>query len=135
MRKYSVVFEIVADDVDETWTHILAQTPKLPRLLEDWKNDGCRCKSRTPKEARTIQLDGKLTILWEVECQAVLRKVVSGDNSKGYEVSIYANGRESDWTGTGKLFVADLAMGADLPAGAWVLGHFVKTTSTGGNEE
>lgn len=69
MWKYSVVFEIVADDVDETWTHILAQTPKLPRLLEDWKNDGCRCKSRTRKEARTIQLDGKLTILWEVECQ------------------------------------------------------------------
>ncbi|MDO4583526.1 MAG: hypothetical protein Q4D62_05420 [Planctomycetia bacterium] len=63
------MFEIVVDDVDETWTHIFAQTPKLPRLLKDWKNDGCRCKSRAPKEARTIQLDGKLPILWKVECQ------------------------------------------------------------------
>lgn len=67
-RKYSVVFEIVADDLSETWTHVLT-TPELPRLLEDWKGDGCRCKSRTPKEAHTVHFNGRLTILWEVECQ------------------------------------------------------------------
>ncbi|MBQ9454833.1 MAG: hypothetical protein IJU53_04095 [Thermoguttaceae bacterium] len=66
-RKYSVIFSIVADSVDETWTSIL-NTPKLPKLLEDWKGDGCRCKSRTPKEAHTIHFNRKLTILWEVEC-------------------------------------------------------------------
>ena len=66
-RKYSVVFEVVADSVDETWTSIL-NTRKLPKLLEDWKGDGCRCKSRTPREAHTIHFNGRLTILWEVEC-------------------------------------------------------------------
>ena len=35
-RKYSVIFEVVADSLEESWTSIL-NTPKLPKLLQDWK--------------------------------------------------------------------------------------------------
>ena len=67
-RRYSVSFDVIADSIDETWTSIL-NTPRLPKLLEDWKGDGCRCKRRTPKEAHTMHYHGKLTILWEIDCE------------------------------------------------------------------
>lgn len=66
-RKYSLTFDVLADSVDEKWTEVL-NTPGLPRPLEDFQGDGCRCKNRSPKEAKTVMQDGVLTILWTVQC-------------------------------------------------------------------
>ena len=66
---YTVVFEVLADSVEESWGHILYETPGLPDLLQDFFHDGCRCKKRTPKEIGTVNYGGKPSILWEIECQ------------------------------------------------------------------
>lgn len=67
-KEYKVIFDIIADNVDETWEHILNRTPGLPQIKQSWKNDGCRCKKRNPKNAKTIVYNGKLTLKWSVEC-------------------------------------------------------------------
>ena len=64
----------------------------------------------------------------------VLCKITSGNPASGYSVTLYANGAESDPTGTGTLFFTELAMGAELPANSWVIGHPMAISRTGGNE-
>lgn len=66
---------------------------------------------------------------------AVLCKVAGGNAATGYSVTFYANGAESDPTGSGTLFFTELAMGAELPANSWVIGHPMAVQMTGGNDE
>lgn len=83
-RKYSLTFDVLADSVDEKWTEVL-NTPGLPRPLEDFQGDGCRCKNRSPKEAKTVMQDGVLTILWTVQCDFD-SEVVFRDVGKDQEI-------------------------------------------------
>lgn len=53
----------------------------------------------------------------------VLCQIIDGDAEHGYSVRLYDNGSENPHTGTGKLFIVALALGADMPGGTWILGH------------
>lgn len=64
----------------------------------------------------------------------VLCRITGGEPQDGYLVTLYEDGTDQTVTGTGTLFFTELALGADVPAGAWVLGHFIKNREIGGNE-
>ena len=52
-----------------------------------------------------------------------------------YQVTVYPNGREdSSVIYNGVLYLPDLALDADLPSGAWLIGHKCALKATGGND-
>ena len=62
-------------------------------------------------------------------------KVGGGSAKAGYQVTVYFNGRDdSGSTESGTLYVPDLALDADLPSGAWIIGHKCALKATGGND-
>ncbi len=62
-------------------------------------------------------------------------KVTGGSNSKGYTVSIYADGKHEASTGSGTLEVLELLWGDDVPTGTWLICHDSSITVTGGSDE
>ncbi len=70
------------------------------------------------------------------EDKALMCKVGGGTATAGYTVTVYPNGR-SDEGGveySALLFLPDVALDADIPAGTWVIGHKSAMASTGGSE-
>lgn len=63
-----------------------------------------------------------------------LCQVGGGAASSGYSVIVYADGKDSPSTGSGTLFVPELAVNSYLPSNSWVLGHLSMLSVTGGNE-
>ena len=63
-----------------------------------------------------------------------LCRVTGGSAGAGYAVDVYADGWESGRTGTGVLYVAELALNSAIPAGSWIIGHRIAIQTTGGNE-
>ena len=63
-----------------------------------------------------------------------LCRVTGGSTGAGYAVDVYADGRESECTGTGVLYVAELALNSTIPVGSWIIGHRIAIQTTGGNE-
>jgi len=69
------------------------------------------------------------------EDKALMCKVTSGSVTAGYQVTVYPNGRSDEGSAYQALmFLPDVALDADLPAGTWVIGHKCAIASTGGNE-
>lgn len=68
------------------------------------------------------------------EDKVVLCKVTGGSTGAGYEVQIYADGKDNASTGSGILYVAELALNSTIPAGSWIIGHRIAIQTTGGNE-
>lgn len=64
----------------------------------------------------------------------VLCQVNTGNAETGFNVTLYANGKDKASTGRGKLFAAELAINSTIPSGSWVIGHRAMMTETGGNE-
>ena len=64
----------------------------------------------------------------------VLCKITGGTSRTGYTAEEYANGAGESSTGTTKLFATELALGPELPANSWVIGHPATTKVTGGSE-
>lgn len=64
----------------------------------------------------------------------VLCNVTGGNAETGFNVTLYANGKEQSSTGTGKLFAAELAVNSMIPGGSWIIGHRAMLIETGGNE-
>jgi len=58
----------------------------------------------------------------------------SGSAADGWPVALYANGIHAASTGTGRLFLLEVAATAVLPVGAWVMGWPHATIITGGND-
>lgn len=52
----------------------------------------------------------------------------------GYNVDVYAKGKENGQTGSGVLFAPELALNSTLPTGTWLIGHKALLKITGGNE-
>ena len=62
-------------------------------------------------------------------------KVSGGNAQSGYSVFVYPNGRwEEGGAVSATLFVPDLALDADLPAGTWIVGHKALLPATGGSD-
>lgn len=66
--------------------------------------------------------------------KVVLAKIISGSAATGYSVEFYANGRNATNTGSGTVFLPEVALSSTLPAGTWVLAHLSETSITGGND-
>ena len=66
--------------------------------------------------------------------KAYMCRVGSGTAKAGYQVTVYTEGRDSEATESGVLYLPDLALDADLPSGAWVIGHKCALKATGGSE-
>ena len=66
--------------------------------------------------------------------KALMCKVTGGDSTNGYSVTVYPNGRSEGGTHSAKLFLPDVALDADIPAGTWIIGHKGAMSSTGGSE-
>ena len=66
---------------------------------------------------------------------AYMCKVTDGSAAAGYRVTVYPNGRD-DTAGveSATLYVPDLALDADIPSGAWIIGHRCALGATGGSE-
>ena len=68
--------------------------------------------------------------------KAFMCKVNGGSVKEGYQVTVYPNGREdSSVTYGGVLYLPDLALDADLPSGAWLIGHKCALKATGGEDK
>ena len=68
--------------------------------------------------------------------KAFMCKVSSGSVKEGYQVTVYPNGREdSSVIYNGVLYLPDLALDADLPSGAWLIGHKCALKATGGEDK
>ncbi len=67
--------------------------------------------------------------------EAVLCQVTNGVANGGVSVSIYGNGRGEQATGSGFLYLTEIALGAELPQGAWIIGHPILMSKTGGGVE
>lgn len=65
----------------------------------------------------------------------VLAKILSGTSTSGYTIELYSNGRESLPTGTGTVFLPEVALTGSLPTGTWVIAHLSEVVLTGGNDE
>lgn len=67
--------------------------------------------------------------------KALLCRVESGSAAAGYRVTVYPNGRRDEGTAeSALLFLPDVALDADIPAGTWIVGHRAMMSSTGGGE-
>lgn len=64
-------------------------------------------------------------------------KVTGGNAQSGYTVMVYPNGRsdEGGMEYSATMFVPDIALDSDLPAGTWIIGHKALLRATGGNDE
>ena len=91
--------------------------------------------------AGALQSDstGVARILWKAggagSQWCLLQLGGAGSAKAGYQVTVYPNGRDD--TGTTEssvLYVPDLALDADLPSGAWLIGHKCALRATGGND-
>ena len=68
--------------------------------------------------------------------KAYMCKVTGGNAQSGFSVQVYPNGRSDGASSfSSVLFVPDLALDSDLPAGTWIIGHKALLPATGGNEE
>lgn len=67
--------------------------------------------------------------------ETVICRVDGGNAESGFNVTLYGNGKDQPKTGTGILFVPELALGSTIPAGSWILGHRSVMQITGGGEE
>lgn len=70
-------------------------------------------------------------------CTVVCKVTAPSSTSNGfmsYYVDLYENGVDAAKTGSGKLYIAELALGATIPIGTYILGHKHYVTETGGNE-
>ena len=65
----------------------------------------------------------------------VLCYVTGGNAESGFNVTLYANGKEQTSTGSGKLYAAELAVNSTIPNGSWIIGHRAMLVETGGNEQ
>ena len=71
----------------------------------------------------------------QVDDKALMCKVQSGTATAGYRVTVYPNGRSDEGTTeSALLFLPDVALDADIPAGTWIIGHRAMMSSTGGSE-
>lgn len=66
--------------------------------------------------------------------KVVMCQVARGSLGAGYEVNVYSEGKDSEATGSGILYLAELALNSTLPAGSWIIGHRAMLKVTGGNE-
>ena len=67
--------------------------------------------------------------------KAYMCKVSGGTAPACYQVTGYRNGRDDTGnTESSVLYVPDLALDADLPSGAWLIGHKCALRATGGND-
>lgn len=66
--------------------------------------------------------------------EVVFAKVTAGNAESGYNVELYANGLNYSSTGSGILFLPEVALNGTIPAGSIVLAHYYAVTVTGGNE-
>ena len=60
---------------------------------------------------------------------------ITGGDSSGFLVTLYANGYDNGATGTGILYLPEVACNATLPTGARVLAHLSQVRITGGSDE
>ena len=68
------------------------------------------------------------------EDKVFLCKVTGGSTGAGYNVQLFAEGKDNASTGSGILYVAELALNSTIPAGSWIIGHRIAIQTTGGNE-
>ena len=61
-------------------------------------------------------------------------KVTGGNAVIGFAVDVYADGIGETSTGSGTLYILEVAASAVLPVGAWVMGWPNVTLITGGSE-
>ena len=67
--------------------------------------------------------------------KAYMCRVNGGTASAGYQVTVYPNGRDdAGSTESGTLYIPDIALDADLPSGAWIIGHKCALKATGGSD-
>lgn len=64
----------------------------------------------------------------------VVCQVSGGTSLAGYSVRLFANGRTAESTGSGTLYLPELAIGSELPSGSWIIGHRSLIRATGGSE-
>lgn len=84
------------------------------------------------------RIRGRSTLTEQVggrAAETVLCRVDGGNAESGFNVTLYGNGKDQPKTGTGILFVPELALGSTIPAGSWILGHRSVMQITGGGEE
>ena len=81
-----------------------------------------------------LQLGGAGSGGGGTEDKVFLCKVTGGSTGAGYNVQLFAEGKDNASTGSGILYVAELALNSTIPAGSWIIGHRIAIQTTGGNE-
>jgi len=81
-----------------------------------------------------LQLGGAGSGGGGTEDKVFLCKVTGGSTGAGYNVQLFADGKDNASTGSGILYVAELALNSTIPAGSWIIGHRIAIQTTGGNE-
>lgn len=66
--------------------------------------------------------------------RVTLCQVTGGSSGAGYNVNLYAEGKNSASTGSGILYVPELALNSTIPYGSWLIAHKASLKVTGGNE-
>lgn len=66
--------------------------------------------------------------------RVTLCRVTGGSSGAGYNVNLYAEGKDSASTGSGILYVPELALNSTIPSGSWLIAHKASLKMTGGNE-
>lgn len=66
--------------------------------------------------------------------RVTLCQVTGGSSGAGYTVNLYAEGKNSASTGSGILYVPELALNSTIPSGSWMIAHKASLKVTGGNE-
>lgn len=83
------------------------------------------------KSRRLPSYDGEVVA---ADKDVVLAKITGGSAAAGYSVELYANGRSEASTGSGTVFLPEVALTGTLPSGTWVLAHLSEVAVTGGND-
>lgn len=65
---------------------------------------------------------------------AILAMITGGTAETGYTADFYANGKDELSTGSGLVFMDEIAFGAELKTNSWCVVHAVQTQLTGGND-
>lgn len=111
---------VLNDSQMSSFRRILGQNPNLDLT------------STPPGKSRRLpDYDGEVVASAK---DVVLAKITGGSAAAGYTVELYADGRSEASTGTGTVFLPEVALTGTLPTGTWVLAHLSEVAVTGGND-
>jgi|GEM_PF-5987340 len=107
------------------------QVDKLRQLLNSVPSSNQVPQSHNSSRRAPVYYDDDID---DANNTVALAKITGGNATSGYTAEIYANGRGQSPTGSGSIFLPEVALTGSLPVGTWVLAHLSEVVVTGGND-